>query len=384
MVAIDADNRDIRRAIEKLVTLTEASGARFSDEIIVRYKQGNFSIASKSNEKGKPFMRLPLSSLPRFDQFQFSLDGNDLGLSGWSEAVPQQHFQIVDAMIELYNLCGKAKRHRLASAWLFLADQPELLPLILEGRDDPTVNGLVGRIRAGYIGDLVLDTFLMTRYIMIDNLLLLMPVAEFVNHSNRAQTFYFPPRAEGGGVTVRRTRIPKRFGDECFASYGKLDSLDSWLIYNFVEEYADFVRSVPLDIELPGVGTIRVHGYIMPGGPSKIPPELEDLRDWMPEALVKERGLIEIRFLLIPSVHSPNLRRVLRWVIDQLAPGHAQADSLVASAEAQVLEKNWAYYEALRQRLKTIVLKNPAKKPVLDVLNNLCALQHGRLVEYGK
>lgn len=384
MVAIDAENKAMRRAIEKLVTLTEACGAQFARDVVIRSSNGSLSIASKGGEDGKIFMKMPRQSLPRIDQYQFSLGGGDIVLAEAAEAAPPMHFQIVDAMMELYNLCGKAAQHERSSSWLFLADQPELVPLVSRARGDMMVRALTDRLKSGDIVNLALDTFLMTRVIRIDGVLHLMPVAELVNHSALAPPFYFPPRKKGGGVAVRRQRFPKRSGDECFACYAKLDSLDSWLIYNFVEEHADFMHSVPLVVTLPGAGVIRVHGDIAHDRSPVIPPGLEDLKEWLPAVTEKSADGIEIDMLLIPSASSPVLRRVLRWVVDQMAPGHARADALAEDAEKQVLEKNWAFYEDLRRRLQGVELKNPAKKPVLDGLNSLCALQLGRLIEYGK
>ena len=384
MVAIDADNKEIRRAIEKLVTLTTACGAQFSRDIVIRCSNGNLSIASKGGEDGKIFMKMPRTSLPRLDRYQFSLNGNDIVLADAAEGSPPMHFQIVDALMDLYNLCGKAEQHKRTSAWLFLAEQPELVPIISRARGDMMVRVLTDRLKLGDIVNLTLDTFLMTRVIRIDGVLYLMPVAEMVNHSALAPPFYFPPREKGGGVAVRRARFPKRSGDECFACYAKLDSLDSWLIYNFVEEHAGFMHSVPLVITLPGAGVIRVHGDITHDRSPAPPPGQEDLKEWLPLVTEKSADGIEIDMLLIPAASSPVLRRVLRWVIDQLAPGHAQADALAEDAEKQVLEKNWAFYEDLRRRLQTVELKNPVKRPLLDGLNSLCALQLGRLIEYGK
>jgi hypothetical protein len=383
MVAVDADNRDIRRVLEKLVKLSTSCGGAFSHDTILRCKKGSLSIASRGGDEGV-FIRLPLKSLPRFDHYQFSQQRDEIVLAGWSEAAAPAHFDMVDALVELYNLCGKMALHRATSAWLFLAEQPELLPLIAEGRDDPMVRATTGRLMKGYVGDLALDTFLMTRHIGIDNVSRLMPVAELVNHSARAHPFYLPPRSEGGGVAVRRKRFPDRYGDECFVCYGAFDSLDSWLIYNFVEERADFVRSVPVEVALPGIGTIGVHARFGSPVPPGLSAEPEDLQAYLPQVLSKTADRIDISFLLIPAKRSQVLRRKLLWVIDQLAPGNPQAEALAADAEKQILDKNWAYYETLRKRLQGIELKSPAKNPLLDSLNSLCALQLGRLIEYGK
>jgi hypothetical protein len=387
MVAIEADNREVRREIEKLVTLSRACGAEFSRDVIIRCKKGNLSIASRGGKekgKGDNFIRLPRRSLPRFDHFQFSQDGDELMLAGWSEAAPPLHVQITDTLINLYNLCGKMEVHRRVSPWLLLVEQPELVPTLAEARDDPMVSLIMDHLRLGNVSNVALDTFLFSRLIRIDKDTVLMPVGELVNHSALAPPFYTPPNSEGGGVGVHRAQFPERFGDECFVSYGTFDSLDSWLVYNFVEEHANFVRSVPVEINLPGAGTIRVRAHMGAVARPELPPELEDLRTCLPEVLQRAPGSIDISFLQIPAAHSQILRRVLRWVIDQLSPGNLRAEALVEAAETQVLEKNWAYYEAFRKLLQTVKLKDPDKLPVLDSLSSMCALQLARLIEYGK
>jgi hypothetical protein len=387
MVAIDADSREIRRTIEKLVTLSKACGAEFSRDVIIRCKKGSLSVASngsKGKDSGENFIRLPRRSLPRLDQFQFSLDGDELVLAEWSEAAPPLHVQIIDTLINLYNLCGKPATHRRVSPWLLLSEQPELVPIITEGRDEPVVSHLIDGLRLGDVSNIAIDTFLLSRLLRIDKIAVLMPVGELVNHSALARPYHFPPKNEGGGVVVHRTQFPERSGDECFVSYGTFDSLDSWLIYNFVEEHANFVRSVPVEINLPGAGMIRVHAHIASADHPSPPPELEDMLMYLPRVLAQAPGRIDISFLLIPAARSQVLRRVLRWVIDQLSPGNTQADALVEAAETQILDKNWAYYEAFRKRLQSVELKNPAKAPVLESLKGLCALQLARLIEYGK
>ncbi|TAL38962.1 MAG: hypothetical protein EPN97_03220 [Alphaproteobacteria bacterium] len=387
MVAIEADSREIRRAIEKLVNLSTACGAEFSRDVTIRCKQGSLSVASKGGKgKGKDedFIRLPRRSLPRLDHFQFGLDGDELVLAEWSEAAPPLHVQIIDALINLYNLCGKAAMHRRVSPWLLLSEQPELVPILAEGRDEPVLSHLIERLRLGDISNIAIDTFLLSRLLRIDKVAVLMPVGELVNHSALARPYYFPPNQEGGGVAVRRTQFPERFGDECFVSYGTFDSLDSWLIYNFIEEHANFMRSVPVKIDLPGAGMIRVHAYIAPADHPSPPPELADLSPYLPQVLDRSERSIAVSFLLIPAAQSQTLRRVLRWVIGQLSPGNPQADALVEMAERQILDKNWAYYEAFRKGLQGVKLKDPDKLPVLDSLSSLCALQLARLIEYGK
>lgn len=292
--------------------------------------------------------------------------------------------QIIDALINLYNLCGKAAMHRRVSPWLLLSEQPELVPVLAEGRDEPVLSHLIERLRLGDISNIAIDTFLLSRLLRIDKVAVLMPVGELVNHSALARPYYFPPSQEGGGVTVHRTQFPERFGDECFVSYGTFDSLDSWLIYHFIEEHANFMRSVPVEIDLPGAGTIRVHSHIAPADHPRLSPELEDLLPYLPQVLERAPGRIDISFLLIPAAQSPALRRVLRWVIDQLSPVNTRVEALVEAAERQVLDRNWAYYESFRKHLQSVKLKDPDKLPVLDSLSSLCALQLARLIEYGK
>ncbi|MEZ0223988.1 MAG: hypothetical protein ACAH83_05500 [Alphaproteobacteria bacterium] len=387
MVAIDTDSREIRRAIEKLVNLSTACGAEYSRDIIIRCCQGNLSVAArtgKGKDNGDNLIRLPRRSLPRIDQFQFSQDGDGLVLAGWSEAAPPLHVQIIDAWIDLYNLCGKMETHRRVSPWVLLSEQPELVPILAAARDAPLMGVILDDLRAGNVWNVALDSFLFSRLIQIDKIAVLMPVGEFVNHSALARPFDYPRSKEGRSLVVHRTQFPDRFGDECFVSYGTFDSLDSWLVYNFVEEHASFVRSVPLDIDLPGAGMLRVRAYIASADHPQLPPELADLRTYLPQVLERTQGSIDVSFLLIPAAHSQALRRVLRWAIDQLSPGNSQIDALVEKAERQILDKNWAYYEAFRKILQSVKLKDQDKLPLLDSLTSLCALQLARLIEYGK
>jgi hypothetical protein len=386
MVAIDADNRNIRRAMEQLVTRTTACGAEFSRDLILRCRQGSLSVASKAGGDGT-IIRLPARCFLRLDQFQFSQQGDEMVVSSWAEDVRPALIPLADALTELYNICEKPKVHRRTSAWLFLKQQPELAPVIAEGRDDPSVRYLLDRTRTPDIDALAFDTFLKSRVMRLGDVVAIMPVGEFVNHNILAHPYGFPPNKDGGGVAIRKMRFPESAGDECFVRYGFYDSLDSWLSYSFIEENSPFVRSALLDITLPGVGVIGVHSHLAPPEHVTLPPELLDLQRYMPHVLSKTADRIDVSFLLIPTAAPPStLRRVLRAIIGQLAPnlGSEQADGLVASAETQVIDKNRAYYEGFQQKLNSLSLKDPAKKPILDDLKRLCTLQLSRIAEYGK
>jgi hypothetical protein len=148
---------------------------------------------------------------------------------------------------------------------------------------------------------------------------------------------------------------PVKKSAESFVSYGMLDACDSFLIYNYVDGGAPFVRSIPLILEHPSVGRIVVRSVIGLAQRTELPPHLADLGLYMPRIDTPRAREVEVSSLMIPAPSASSvLVRVLEQIVRAANPGMiAQAASgHVQGLVAAVVARNLAFYEDLQSYLQ--------------------------------
>jgi hypothetical protein len=171
---------------------------------------------------------------------------------------------------------------------------------------------------------------------------------------------------------------------ECFVSYGLYDAYDTYLIYSYVNEIAPFVRSVPLTIDLQGLGTITVLSIIGVTENGNVPVHLADLRRLMPVVRKLADRRLSVSHLIIPSsVMKLALRRILAELIRSLGPGlgNEAIRQHLATAEIAVLSANIEFYENLIRSLDGDG-HAPSTAPTTAVVRRLAKLQMSKIHAY--
>jgi hypothetical protein len=390
MVLILSDSLDVERSIQKNVTLAENAGAVLRDELVIRCADGTLSVEGPPECVGKPLIRLPSECHVPVELFKLSVVGNDIVMSSHEPALTSECVAFMDALLELYNLTGKLGRHRRASPWSLLAMHPEIREHLAQRLPDD-LSAMFDRFTGSRNADeLMLASFLHTRpydYRESERASpspLLLPVIDFMNHDLRGAPVQFAAQSHGDlAATVKRSASVPGTGDECFAFYGLYDSFDTWMSYGFIDENAPFVRSVPMTIDLPRLGTLRLVNFVRFRPPEDLPPEMRDLHLFVPKRLVRRRNHLEVTSLLIPS---PKLReavrRILAFLISEIRPGHPKQRDLALLAEQQIIDSNRAFYRSLLDSLQSLRFKDLLQSPILGNFIRLCDRQLRHIENY--
>jgi hypothetical protein len=390
MTFIIADDLLVQRSLEKIVALSEAAGAEFSDELVLKSLDGYLSVEAPPESAGKMLVRLPWDCLVPFPPFRLAIVNDDLVISSHEDGLTDECVVLMEALLELFNLTGKLGHHRRTSPWRLIISYPEILKSLRHGRDREDFELFQQFILSGNEDELMLQAFLNSRVLgykastTTPPYPVLMPVIDLFNHHFQGALFQvgeIPNKERSLGIA--RSIVVPGTGNECFACYGAHDSFDTWVTYGFVDETALFVRSVAMTLDLPGLGTIRLTNFDRTRDREALPPSVSDLHFYIPALLARRANHIEVGRLLIPGPSAPRaLRRTLHFLIAEMSPGQWRQRDLVIEAERQIITANQAYYRDLLALRQTLRPQNPLQKPIFEGFIHMCELQAARVQNY--
>jgi hypothetical protein len=295
----------------------------------------------------------------------------------------------MESMLALYNFTGKIGWYRRTSSVLFLRTRPELASLVARGCDVPMQRRLTDRLAADEHAPFLLHRFIGTRSLdfRVDPGAsagaVLAPIVDLLNHHSKAPPFQEHTGPSGRRLRITRPRSVPANPRECFVQYGFYDPLETLLSYDFIDESAEFLRSVPAVITLPGIGTIKVQAGRSKSASKSLPAPLKAIADYLPKIVTRQPRYLEVAFLAITAAPAlPHaLRRVLNLLIATLDRDCLDRLDLIVAAEDQILAANRAHYQELRRALAAAPAGAPAS-PVLAELTRACELQIARLQAY--
>ena len=212
-----------------------------------------------------------------------------------------------------------------------------------------------------------------------------MPIVELFNHHWSGSRFNVAYKIRPGDLTVINCQ-PVPESNECYAFYSPMDSFDSLLRYDFIDEHTPIIHSVPLELKAPDDRKIVIRGILGAMNKGKIKEGLEDLAMYMPHMHLNEDGtILEASHLAIPIKKSPlALRRVLTVLFKKLikeTPEEASYNKWIEEAEHLILEKNTIYYKELLKDVEQTITKQ-GTSIILEQLTHLCELQLSKLAQY--
>jgi hypothetical protein len=358
--------------------------------LVIKCVDGVLSVEAPPESAGSLLIRLPWDCLVPVELFELCVAGDDIVMSSHEPELGSQSVAHMEALLELYNVTGKLYHHRRTSPWSMLAAHRALLEHI--GQRLPSdLSAMFDRfITSEDTNELMLASFLHARvYDYRENekapsFPLLLPIIDFMNHDLQGAPVQFEEQADGElAASVKRSVPGASTGNECFAFYGLYDSFDTWMSYGFVDETAPFVRSIPMTIELPRLGTLRLANFVRMRPPEQLPTEMRDLHLFVPQLLARHGNHTEVTSLLIPAPQMREaLRRILAFLISEMSPGHPQQRDLAMQAERQILDANRTYYANLAARLRSLTLKDPLQRPILDNFGRMCDRQLAHIQNY--
>jgi len=380
LTAILADDREVEKALHKLLADLRAGGASIADGLVIKYAAGALSIEAPSVRHGEILIRLPQACLVPLSAFRLALAGDAIVLSSLRPGLKPTTVAITETMFEIYNLAGKVAHHRKTSPWSLIAAHPDLVSYVAPpSRDDFPFSAK--DLASGNDAKVMLASFLHSRLFSHERSdeekpsPVLLPITDFFNHHWRGERYAYGAKRS---VVMRRSAPVAEDGYESFASYGLHDAYDTWITYGFLDEDVPFVQSLPVTVKLPGVGTIRL-GDIPAHDGGDTEPTMEDV----PPILARKGNRLKVGAVVIPGPQAPQaLRRGLRVLIGKLGASRRRLGHLVTHAEEQILDANLTYYAELKSCLEGLSTSNRAHRAIRANFIRLCDQQIARLRSY--
>jgi len=214
-----------------------------------------------------------------------------------------------------------------------------------------------------------------------------MPIIDFVNHHPDGSNFGLSDNEKKTGkarfVSIMDAR-PVPNSNECYAYYNQMDTLDAFVNYGFPDSNANFVRSMPLNIDLGEAGSLAVQSASYGMIKQRLHKSVAGLRPYIPTTLRNDNEGIEVSHLAIPVTEdAPNaLRRVLRMLISNRSArifNTEQVWEYVVAAEKTIVESNIDFYKNLIAKAhKNIEKGEEGWDMILDIGN----IQYNKLLKY--
>ncbi len=401
MAIIEADTKDIEKELHNLEELLCESGGGVHSNLLIRSQDGNLSIETKEPmPPGKEIIRLARGSLLPNDQYNLILKGHEFSVDFPQKSnMSTVQRKMVESMAHLYTLTDKATLQKEYSFSLSIAPYPTLFNKIEEARELPEkLKELQKKLRNALtrqdFDDYLCQSFLKTRLlgyndpVRISSVSTLMPIVDFMNHHWTGASFNTGQGVRRGDLSIVNSQSNSSKNLQCYAFYGIMDSLDTLLRYDFIDETTPIVRSIPIDIDVPGHGKLSIRSTFG-GERGKPPKQVSDLPRFVPHMKRdEETKTLTLSCILIPIESSPlALRRILAYALSQLLGERPMEEHLrmawLYDAEAQILNKNRIFYTEFLAEIKKLsqekLSQEKGQSPGLERLQHLAELQLSKL-----
>lgn len=351
---------DVFREICRLIA---ENGGFVHDDLVIEQKDRNVTLrVPEAVDDNAIVIKLPRPLLLPYAKFNIDIEGDTYVLRDCEGSVTALQRTLMELMLELYNLTGKFSEHREISVLQLIHKDPQVIKWILSARD-PASLALIDDMARQSFDEALKKSFFKTRVIGIRSEdpdvatkeQCLMPLVDFINHHFRANIFNLPADAHSDLTILKST--PVEGSDECYVRYSNLDALDSLLNYDFPDAHAVFVRSVPLKIELEGVGVCEIKSNLshVKHDVAQLPSALKGLGMYLPQIAANDAAKnVEFSFVMIPQAGAPkSMRRILAAGMGMIAPdaSHDQVLEYVAILEKEIIRHNIIFYNNLREKL---------------------------------
>ncbi len=371
MAIIKTDNPEIEKQLQKLEKLVEEGGGGTHSELVIHDRGGSLSIETKEPMAiGKEIIRLSRDILLPADQYEVTVKNGEFIVDFPKHSnLSTLQKKLTECMMALYSLTDKVSLHQELSFLLSIAPYPNLLELLGQGRFfGKRFNESSEKVKKGLEGEalnhFISDTFLKTRHlgyedhIRASSVSILMPIVDFLNHHWSGATFNVGIGVRPGDLSVLAQQVVEG-SLECYAFYGIMDAFDTLIRYDFVDTNAPIIRSIPMELEVPDIGLIRINSLQGALKQKKLGKEVADLSRFMPAmTLNKKEKTLSVTHLIIPVGSSPKaLRRVLYLFLYNLIgeePEKGLFMTWVREAERQIIEENKDYYEDILKMVKKL------------------------------
>ncbi|MCB1531884.1 MAG: hypothetical protein KDJ35_03340 [Alphaproteobacteria bacterium] len=373
MTIVRADNPALEKHLTNLVDLVEQGGGGTHSDLVLQSENGNLQIyTDKEMKPGREIIRLSRAVLLPADQYEIGVQGSDFTVNFPANSrLSELQKNIAQCLIEIYNETNKVELHKKYSFLLSLAQDQELLDRLMKGRVFPDkhkawIKEIQGAADEATINDFVSTSFLQTRFLgysdknRMGNVSVLMPIVDFLNHHWVGSGFSVGKGTRIGDLTVHNSQ-PFEDSRECFAFYGPMDAFDSLIRYDFADTSAPVVRSIPIELDVPHGGKLRIAALVGAVNSKKLMESIADLHRYLPVMnYIREENTLKASHIFIPVGSSKHaMRRVLSVFLKNFM--HYQGvdidkevgDDWIKASERKIIQANIDYYEDLKAFAQT-------------------------------
>jgi hypothetical protein len=360
MIKPCADNPKIEQALGKICQTIVDNGGYIDPNISVSYQNDVFSVCKTGEITVPHAIKVPHSLLIPYQAFDLDIEDGRIVVASYKDHVTALQLQMFKDVLALYNETPLLKNHYESNPWLHYQRHPQIIALLLRGRTGDALAVIRKMLTdPDYKDELALFTFFKKRLAFArtdarssDVTEVIMPVIEFLTHhpqGGQYQNVY--EGASNVGFMCIDAQAPVENSVTCHASYGAIDALEGYLNYGFISEYASFVRSCPLQIEIDGLGTLAINANNIIEPIDGRPEHLKNLGYYLPRIhYFDDLKLVRLSHLIVPGVNAPHsLKRVLREAVlafDETL-NDAEIAAYVKDIEQQLIEKNLDFYSEL-------------------------------------
>lgn len=395
MPLIHCPDPALTNLLTDLTTLLEANGAWFNPDMVIDADEyGNITIKSASGQSDRrSFVRIPLAVMPRQQEYDVTLNRDNLQCSPLSKDTDPLQTEIMEQMTAVYNACNKVG-HWITASPLFALDRwPDVKTLLFQAKaNTPKFQHFQTLLDAGDIDKLKIESFLGSRvFHLLPQFLqapgqdvpgkgqpVIMPIIDYFNHRFQAEGYSVqntPPPP-----SMRVFGVPDPDTWEVSVRYNLYDPVDTFLFYGFVDTRSPWLASTPMTLDLPDGRKLNV---LNTGGSIKkqLPSAVKDLRLYLPMVKDPDKEEVKINKLMIPGSAAPKaLQRVLAGLLKSLCKDLDRQQQLqwVEKMETAVLETNRQWWHKLGEKASTL----PEETGAAADLRTLCALANKHLVRY--
>lgn len=242
------EDRAVGDAVDHLIDLSISHGVRLHPTFQVVERDGELSVTADL-DGDRELISIPSELFVPVGEAEWEVHDDRMRLRVYDPQATAVHRQLVDAMVELYNVAAKLARARLSHPRLALLGDPQgtqAMQILDAGRCQLAVDPA--------------EVFVSTRTYHHGAALLLLPLVDLLNHRRGAP----PLNVTGGSLAIPISRSSD--DPECFVSYGlHHDAVHLALQYGFLDRDVVHAHSVPMTIDVEDVGTVTIEGrHVVP------------------------------------------------------------------------------------------------------------------------
>jgi len=314
---IQSDSESARTEISAIADLIVANGGYFDPNLCIECNDNRLSVTLLSpSEASKIIIKVPSELLVPSEPLHMQIVEEKFSINPDVDELSSQQIELGYRMVELFNATGKVLTHKETCPWISFRQAPELIDTLLVSRTltdflQDRVQFLHELPNAKELEQFACESFISSRVILheygesANPFTVFMPIIDCLNHDSKASDYLVSAASDPRQFLQIAKYQPQNGSTECFVNYGSYDCIDSFLNHGFIPNRTSFVRSIPLEIEITGVGKLIVNS--LPGFKNKkaLHRSLEDIRKFVPAGHTDPKGNLVLSHLLIPGREKP-------------------------------------------------------------------------------